>query len=112
MLDRIIPIERTNLINMYYTMMSIAGSAPTVLQATDPGVFTIAAAGLCQEPVQSANVTLASGSFYFVPAFDYVGLYISNALVTTTGDDVVADGTTLYKATVSSGAISIEQVSL
>lgn len=112
MRDRIVPIERTDLINVYYTMMSVAGSAPTVLSATNPGVFTIAAAGLCEEPVQSANVTLASGSFYFVPAFDYVGFYISNALVTTTGDDVVADGVTLYKATVSGGAISLEKVSL
>lgn len=111
-LDRIIPIERTNLINQYYTMMSIAGSAPTVIQATTPGQFTISAAGLCVEPVQSANVTLASGAFYFVPAFDFAGFSISNALVTPTGDEIVADGVTLYKATVSSGAISIDKVSL
>lgn len=112
MRDRIIPIERTDLINVYYTIMSLGGNAPTVIDADSPAVFTIAEAGLCVEPLKKATVTATSGSFYFVPAFDYVGFTINGNAVVTTGDSVFSDGQTLYKATISSGAIAIAKVSL
>ena len=113
MRDRLVPIERTDLMNMYYSILSLTSdNAPAVIQATAPGVFAISEAGFCQEPVESAVVTLASGDFYFVPAFTFAGFVISDEVVTTTGDDIAPDGATLYKATVADGGITIAKVSL
>lgn len=112
MRDRIVPIERTDLMNVYYTILAAGGSAPTVLAATAPGIFEIAAEGFCQEPIESADVTLASGDFYFVPAFTFAGFSIDDAVVETEGDAIVTDGSTLYKATVADGGITIAKVSL
>lgn len=112
MRDRIVPIQKTDLINMYYTMFAIAGSAPNVITATNPAEFNIDEAGLCEEPVKTATIELASGDFYFVPSLVFEGFYIDGNLVETTGDTILADGVTLYKATVADGGISIAQVSL
>lgn len=113
MRDRIVPIERTDLMNVYYTILGLTGgSAPTVIAATAPGLFDITEEGFCQEPIESADVTLASGDFYFVAAFTFAGFSIDDTAVTTEGDTIAPDGCTLYKATVADGGITIEKVSL
>lgn len=113
MRERIVPVERTDLMNLYYTMLAVGGTAPAVIEATNPAEFTIAADGFCEEPLKTATVTATSGTFYFVPSFDFVGFTYNDAAVVPTGDEILADGRTLYKGTISSGGkIAIAKVSM
>ena len=113
MLDRIVPVHRSDLISLYYAMFAIGASAPTKINATKPGVFAISAAGLCVEPVKTAKITAASGVIYFVPAFDFEGFTDGNdAAITIAGADVDADGRSLYSLTISSGTYTAAKVTL
>lgn len=113
MLDRIVPVHRSDLISLYYAMFAIGGTVPTQIEASAPGEFTISAAGLCVEPVKAAKVTAASGTFYFVPAFDFEGFTDgSDAAITLAGDDIEADGKTLYSVTISSGTYTAAKITM
>lgn len=113
MLDRIVPVHRSDLISLYYAMFAIGSTAPTKINATEPGVFAISAAGLCVEPVKTAKITATSGVIYFVPAFDFEGFTDgSNAAITIAGADVDADGRSLYSLTISSGTYTAAKVTL
>lgn len=114
---RIVPITAIDLISMYGLILSASaaaasGTAPTALAATTiDGQFTVAEAGtyIAAEPVQTLNFTATSGTVYFVPAYDYKGFTVNGAAVTPTGD-VLADARTLYKAVLSTGAVTITKV--
>lgn len=114
--ERIVPVTATDLITLYGLILKVGGVSVTALDTTaTDGTFTVATASgtvLASEPV--ANMNIQSGTaatIYFVPAYDYSGFAIAGAAVTTTGDDVEADGRTLYKATLSGGnAIAVEKV--
>ena len=119
--DRIVPITAVDLISMYGLILAAAaaaasGTAPTALAATDTaGDFTQStnsATVLASEPVKSFNFAsgVTAGTVYFVPAYDYTGFQINGTATTTTGDTVNADGRTLYKATLSGGAITVAKV--
>ncbi len=113
MLDRIVPVHRTDLISLYYAMFAIGASAPTKINATKPGVFAITAAGLCLEPVKTAKITATSGVIYFVPAFDFEGFTDGNdAAITIAGAEIDADGRSLYSLTISSGTYTAAKVTL
>ena len=49
---------------------------------------------------------------YFVPAFDFDGFYVSGTKKVLAGDDVDADGATLYTATLSDGTVTIAKIGL
>lgn len=108
--DRIVPITKEDLISMYglILLQASANSSMTALQANDvEGDFSCGTGiHLAAEPVKTCDFTGASGTLYFVPAFDYAGFTKSGAAVTVTGD-VAADGHTLYKAVLSSGTVTI-----
>ena len=53
---------------------------------------------------------VSSMTVYFIPAFDYEGFKVQGTKVSTSGVDVVADGATLYTATLSTGAVTIAKV--
>lgn len=102
MLDRIVPVHRSDLISLYYAMFAIGASAPTKINASAPGIFAVSAAGLCTEPVKTAKVTATSGAFYFVPAFDFEGFTDGDdAPITLAGAKVEADGRSLYSCTIT-----------
>ena len=102
MLDRIIPVHRSDLISLYYAMYAIGASAPTKITATNPGEFSISAAGLCVEPVKRATVTATSGVILFVPAFDFEGFFDNSGnKLTLAGADIDPDGKTLYSCTIT-----------
>lgn len=112
--DRIVQVAAIDLISLYATILKVAGTTLTVADATNPGAFEVAAAPasgslIASEPV--ASLDIASGvsavTIYFVPAYDYKGFTINGAAATMAGDDVEADGRTLYLATLSSGTITI-----
>lgn len=113
--DRIVPVMATDLLTLYGNIFTIAGETVAALQATSVGVFelTSAASGdqLAAEPVETLDFAegVSSATVYFIPALNYSGFTIAGAAATVTGT-VVADGSTLYKAELSSGAVTITKV--
>ncbi len=109
--DRIVPITKLDLISMYGVILKVGSVNVTKLDATDVEGDFSAAAGtyLCSQPVKSFDFTGASGTVYFVPAYDFVGFTKSGAAVTVSGD-VDPDGASLYSAALSSGTVTITKV--
>ena len=113
--DRIVPITKTDLLTNYGTMLKIANVSVTALNVVDTaGDFeqaTNSATVICSEPVKALNFgsSVTAATVYFVPAYDYKGFTKDSATLTVTGD-VVADGATLYTATLSTNALTIAKV--
>ena len=113
--DRIVPITKTDLLTNYGTMLKIANVSVTALNAVDTaGDFeqtTNSATVICSEPVKTLNFgsSVTAATVYFIAAYDYKGFTKTGATLTVTGD-VVADGSTLYSATLSTNALTIAKV--
>ena len=112
--NRIVPVTATDLITLYglILLQDSNNSAMTALQAaTTDGQFTVSTTGikLAAEPVKTVNFTAESGTLFFVPAYDYAGFSVNGTAVTPSGD-VDADGRTLYKAVLATGAVTITKV--
>lgn len=113
--DRIVPVMATDLLTLYGNILTIAGETVAALQATSVGVFelTTAASGdqLAAEPVETLDFAtgVSSATVYFIPALNYSGMTIAGAAITPTGE-VNADGSTLYKAELADGAVTISKV--
>lgn len=115
--NRVVPITQVDLISMYglILLQDSNNSAMTALQAsTVDGQFAITTTGvkLAAQPVKTVNITAASATLYFVPAYDYVGFTVNGSAATIADNDVTVepDGHTLYKAVLSSGTITITKV--
>lgn len=114
--DRIVPVVKIDLISLYGLILKVGSVSVTALDATTvDGQFTQAtnnATVLCSEPVKSFDFaeTATAGTVYFVPALDYAGFTTAGAAATTAGVDVVADGVTLYSATLSSGTVTFAKI--
>lgn len=114
--DRIVPVTATDLITLYGLILLQASSNSGLekLEADGIGEFQVKSGSaplLAAEPVKKIDIdatesSVSAATIYFVPAFDYNGFSIDSADITPTGD-VVADGRTLYKATLASGAVTI-----
>ena len=114
--DRIVPVTATDLITLYGLILkqASANSSLAKLEADGIGEFQVKSGSaplLAAEPVKKIDIdatesSVSAATIYFVPAFDYKGFSIDDTAVTPTGD-VVADGRTLYKATLASGAVTI-----
>lgn len=113
--DRIVPINRVDLLTLYGNIMKLAGTSVAAVTASEPGVFVVSSGSgnvIAAEPIKSFDFAsgVSSMTCYFVPAFDYEGFKVQGAAVTTSGADVVADGATLYTATLATGAVTIAKV--
>lgn len=115
--NRIVPVTASDLISIYGTMMKLAGTSVTAIQASDPGVFAMTSGSgnvLAAEPVKSFNFgsSVSSAVAYFVPAYDYDGFQINGTKVTPAegSTSVDPDGRTLYTATLATGAVTIAKV--
>lgn len=114
--DRIVPVTATDLITLYglILLQASANSGLAKLEADGIGEFQVKSGSaplLAAEPAKKIDIdatesSVSAATIYFVPAFDYKGFSIDGADITPTGD-VVADGRTLYKATLASGAVTI-----
>ena len=73
---------------------------------------TNSATVICSEPVKSFNFgsSVTGATVYFIPSADYEGFTKTSATLTVTGD-VVADGVTLYSASLSTNALTITKIS-
>lgn len=121
--DRIVPITAIDLISMYGAILRAAlyitgdaAAAPAVLESTTAnGIFEITKRGifLMNEPMKSCDIAagITDMGVFFVPAYDYSGFTVNGATVTTEGDEVTADGRTLYAAHIRDNAFTITKVS-
>ena len=118
--DRMVPVTATDLISLYSVILAqnSNNSSLAKLAASDTeGNFQIktnSAVLIADEPAVSIDFdatasSVSAGTVYFVPAYGYKGFTIDGVAVTPTGA-VVADGRTLYKATLATGAITIAKV--
>lgn len=112
--NKIIPVTKSDLLSILANACLMCGKTVTAIAASAPGVFAISSnpatdVALCNEPVKVFD--FASGSsaatIYFVADYDYQGFKVAGTAVTTSGADVDANSATLYKATLSSGSVTI-----
>ena len=116
---RIVPITTVDLISMYGFVLAAAaaaasGTAPEKLAATEIATFDVATNSktyIANEPVKALTFgsSITACTLYFVPAYDYTGFTKTGATLTVSGD-VEPDGRTLYKATLSTNALTIAKV--
>lgn len=116
--DRIVCVTKTDLISLYGLILkqdTTNNSTLTKLASKSvDGDFQITSGSaplLADQPVKTCDIDAAASSvsactLYFVPALDFVGFSIDGTAVTVTGD-VDADGATLYKAVLATGAITV-----
>lgn len=118
--DRIVPIQKCDLISMYglVLLQNSNNSSLAKLAADDLGQFQVktnSAVLLAAEPVVTVDFdatasSVSAGTVYFVAAHDYAGFTIDGDAVATAGAEVVADGVTLWKATLATGTVTIAKV--
>ena len=111
--DRIVPIQKIDFLSMIGTVLALAGEDVDVLPAsTVNGQFSVSANGdyLANQPVKLLDFAsgASAATVLFVAAFDYQGFTVAGAAAET--DPINPDGITLYKATLASGAVTVEAV--
>ena len=116
--DRIVPVTATDLITLYGLILkqdTTDNSSLAALNALDvEGDFKITSGSaplLASQPAKSIDIdatasSVSAATIYFVPAYDYKGFTIDGVAITPTGT-VTADGSTLYKAVLATGAVTI-----
>lgn len=118
--NRIVPVQATDLITLYAVILKQDTTNNSTLAKVDAtnaeGDFAITSAStplICSEPAKSIDLgeSVSSVTVYFVPAYNYKGFTLAGVATTPTGS-VNADGATLYKAVLATGAVTITKVGL
>lgn len=119
--DRIVPIQKMDLLTMIGTILALHGTSYAVIAAsTVEGAFSVTGSGaagnkLANQPVQTLDFAsgVTSGTVYFVAAYDFNGITVAGAAATIADGSatVKPDGVTLYKAVLGSGEVAITAVS-
>lgn len=116
--DRIVPVTATDLITLYGLILKQDTTNNSTLAALNPldveGDFKVTSGSaplLASQPAKSIDIdatasSVTAATIYFVPAYDYKGFTIDGVAITPTGT-VTADGSTLYKAVLATGAVTI-----
>lgn len=116
--DRIVPVSAIDLITLYGLILKQDTTNNSTLAALNAlnveGDFKITSGSaplLASQPVKSIDIdatasSVTAATIYFVPAYDYKGFTIDGSAITPTGT-VDADGRTLYKAVLATGAVTI-----
>ena len=121
--DRIVPIQKIDLLSMYGTVLKIASVSATVLAATDiNGDFSVTGTGaagtfLANQPVKTLDFAsgVTSGTVYFVAGYGFGGITVAGAEATIDDsglglDEIKPDAVTLYTATLGSGEVTIAAI--
>ena len=119
--DRIVPIQKMDLLTMIGTILTLHGTTYAVLaSSTVEGDFSVTGSGaagnkLANQPVKTLDFAsgVTGGTVYFVAAYDYEGITVAGAPATIADGSatVKADGATLYSAVLASGEVTISAVS-
>lgn len=119
--DRIVPVSAVDLISLYGLILKMDTTNNSTLAKLDAldveGDFKVTSGSaplLASQPAKSIDIDATASSVsactvYFVPAYDFAGFSIDGVAVTPTGT-VSADGSTLYKAVLATGAITVTKV--
>ena len=118
--DRIVPVMATDLLTLYGVILAqdSNNSGLEALAASDViGDFAVATNSkkyLANQPVKKVTFgsSITACTFYFVAGYGYEGFEKTGATLTVTAPTggVKADGATLYKAALSTNALTITQV--
>ena len=112
--DRIVPVVNTDLLTLYGTVLNIANISAEKLTGAD-GVFQVKTNSktyIANEPVKSLDIdatasSVSANTTYFVAAYDFAGVSKDGTKVTAT---VAADASTLYKAVLANGTVTVSKV--
>ena len=114
--ERIVPVMATDLLTLYGNILTIAGETVAALQATSVGEFNVTSTAaatdlLAAEPVETLdfNSGVSAATVYFIPALNFAGFTVNGAAATVSGT-VNADGSTLYKAELATGTVTVSKV--
>ena len=116
--SRIVPVQNVDLLSLYGLILRMKADQGSLakIDAVNPGEFEASSGALliAGEPVKSFDIkaALTSTTIYFVAAEDYKGFSLAGTPEEPAdgSDAVVKDATTLYKAVLSSGDITITKV--
>ena len=116
--DRIVPIQKIDYLSMVGTILKLHGTSFTVLESDNvEGDFSVTGSGaagnkLANQPLKSCDFKtgVTGATVYFVAAYDYEGFKTAGAASTMAGATVKPDGVTLYTATLSSGTVTIAEI--
>ena len=118
--DRIIPVQKIDLLSLIGTFMNIANVSYSVLKASDvEGTFAVSGSGsagtfLVNQPVMTLDFPAAvtGATVYFVPAYSFTGLTVAGASATIAAGSakIEPNGASLYKAVLSSGEVTVTAV--
>lgn len=118
--DRIIPVQKIDLLSLVGTIMNLANISFNVLKSSNvEGTFTVSGSGaagtfLVNQPVKTLDFPAAvtGATIYFVPAYNFAGLTVAGAAATISDGSaaVEPDGASLYKAVLSSGEVAVTAV--
>lgn len=115
--DRIVPVSTIDLISLYGTILKIAGTTLTAIEATNPAQFDVESAAnalIANEPLAFLDFgsSVSTATVYFVPALDYTSgaAFTKNGSALTQSGTVVADGRTLYSASLSGSTVTVAKV--
>lgn len=114
-MDRIVPVQATDLITLYGTILKIANVSAEALTGTIGGEYEVKTNSkvyIADAPVKTLNIdktasSLTANTTYFVAAYDFEAVTVDGTKVTAT---VSADGCTLYKAVLDSGTVTVSKV--
>lgn len=118
--NRIVPIQVMDLLSMYGLILlqdSDNSSLEKLAASTIDGDYAVSAASkvyLADQPLKSLvfGSSITASTVYFVADYAYEGFSKTGATLTVTNPDegVVADGKTLYKAVLSTNALTITKI--
>lgn len=118
--DRIVPVTKTDLLYLYSVILKQDSNNSSLEKLTDGiegdyAVSTNSKSYLADQPVKSVTFgsSITACTFFFVAAMDYAGFKKTGATLTVTAPDegILTDGT-LYKAVLSTNALTITKVGL
>lgn len=114
--DRIVPVQNIDLLSLYGLVIKQSVAALAKLEAVNPGEFAPESGAklIAAEPVKTCDIQsgLTATDIYFVAAYDYEGFSLAGTAVEPQAgsDEVLRDASTLYKATLAGGKITITKV--
>ena len=118
--DRIVPIQKMDLLTMVGTILNLHGTSYAVISSDVEGNFEVTGSGaagnkLANQPVKTLDFKsgVTSGTVYFVAAYDFAGIKVAGAAATIADGSATVnpDGVTVYSAALASGEVTITAVS-
>lgn len=112
--NEIVPIQNTDLLTMIGTVLNIANISAEALTGVNGAyeVKTNSKVYIADAPVKSLNIdktasSLTANTTYFVADYAFTGVTVDGTKVTAT---VAADASTLYKAVLADGSVTVSKV--